>query len=443
MTLEDFRASGPDSIRRGPFGSTVKKEFFVPFGYKVYEQQNAIYDDSERGDYFITEEKFRALQSFEVKPNDLIISCSGTVGRIAIIPEWAQPGIINQALLKLSLDQSLVLNSYFVPLFRHKVREIMAENARGSAMQNITGVKGLKKVLFPVAPLDDQHRIVAEIEKQFTRLDAGVDSLKRVQAGLKRYRASVLKAACEGRLVATEAKVARGEERDYEDARSLLQSVLRERLDKSSRIRKEKGLLTFEGNLPAAVPEGWHVCSIDEVAACLDFKRVPINKAERTRRPGAIPYYGANGQVGWIDDYIFNETLVLVVEDETFTGRTQEFSYLIHGKSWVNNHAHVLRATRAADPRFLNYSLAYYPFTPRTTGSTGRRKLTQRGLMTAPFLLPPLVEQRRIVEEVERRLSVIEELEATAVASLKRAERLRQSILHRAFTGKLLDADGG
>jgi type I restriction enzyme S subunit len=128
----------------------------------------------------------------------------------------------------------------------------------------------------------------------------------------------------------------------------------------------------------------------------------------------------------------------LVRADEIFL-ILQQISYKAGrtGGSWVNNHAHVLRASRAADPRFLNYSLAYYPFTPRTTGFTGRRKLTQRGLMTAPFLLPPLVEQRRIVEEVERRLSVIEELEATAVANLKRAERLLQSILHRAFTGEL------
>ena len=164
-----------------------------------------------------------------------------------------------------------------------------------------------------------------------------------------------------------------------------------------------------------------------------------MNKTERAKRGGNVPYYGANGRVGVIDDFIFDEPLVLVVEDETFIGRTQAFSYLIRGKSWVNNHAHVLRATAAVTAYYLNYGLAHYPFTPRTTGSTGRRKLTQRGLMTAPFLLPPLLEQERIVAEVERRLSVIEELEAAVEANLKRADRLRQSVLRSAFSGGLVD----
>src|ERR1019366_11943 len=100
-------------------------------------------------------------------------------------------------------------------------------------------------------------------------------------------------------------------------------------------------------------------------------------------------------------------------------------------------HAHVLRATQAVSTTYLNYSLAYYPFTPRTTGSTGRRKLTQKALMTAPYLLPPLAEQTRIVAEVERRLSVVEELEAVVSANLQRATRLRQSVLQKAFTRQL------
>ncbi|HOW68391.1 MAG TPA: restriction endonuclease subunit S [Candidatus Paceibacterota bacterium] len=186
------------------------------------------------------------------------------------------------------------------------------------------------------------------------------------------------------------------------------------------------------------MPEGWTVCSVGQISECLDGKRVPINKADRAKRHGDVPYYDANGQVGWIDDHLFDEPLVLVVEDETFTGRTQAFSYVIRGKTWVNNHAHVLRATAAVSTAYLNYSLAHYPFTARTTGSTGRRKLTQKALMAAPYLLPPLAEQTRIVAEVERRLSVVEELESVVSANLKRAVRLRQSILQKAFSGKLV-----
>jgi type I restriction enzyme S subunit len=169
----------------------------------------------------------------------------------------------------------------------------------------------------------------------------------------------------------------------------------------------------------------------------LDSKRVPVNKKERAKRQGTTPYYGANGQVGWIDDYIFNEPLVLVVEDETFTGRELPFSYKITGKSWVNNHAHVLRNTKAVDIDYLNHSLAYYSFTPLTTGTTGRKKLTQAALLSASYKLPPLGEQIEIVEQVGRSFSIVQKIEATIDMNLKRAERLRQGILRRAFCGRL------
>ena len=251
-----------------------------------------------------------------------------------------------------------------------------------------------RTVPFVKPPRPQQEDIVAEIEKQFSRLDEAVANLRRVKANLKRYKAAVLKAAVEGKLTEDWRK----RHPDIEPASKLLERILTERRAKFA--QKKDSFLTAEGAPSALCPDGWSICSIDQIAECLDAKRLPVNKSERAKRGGNIPYYGANGQVGVIDDYIFNEPLVLVVEDETFTGRTQAFSYLIRGKSWVNNHAHVLRATAAVTASYLNYGLAFYPFIPRTTGSTGRRKLTQKGLMTAPFLLPPFVEQEQIVAEV-------------------------------------------
>jgi type I restriction enzyme S subunit len=132
---------------------------------------------------------------------------------------------------------------------------------------------------------------------------------------------------------------------------------------------------------------------------------------------------------------------VLVVEDETFVGRQIPFTYLIRGKSWVNNHAHILRACTGLYTEFLNYSLSYYPFTPLTTGSTGRRKLTQKALMDAPYALPPEDEQLRIIAEIERRLSVDDDIQQTLKRTSDRAVRLRQSVLRSAFEGSLVPQD--
>ena len=255
-----------------------------------------------------------------------------------------------------------------------------------------------------VPPLAEQRRIVAKLEELFSKLDAGVAAVRRTQALLKRYRQSVLHAAVTGELTRAwrEVQVSLG--------------------------RDESQLV-------------WKETTIGDVTHNLDNKRKPVSKKIRAEGDGTYPYYGANGQTGSIDDFIFDEDLVLVVEDETFVGRIKPFCYKISGKTWVNNHAHVLKAKESLTTDYLNYSLSYYPFTPLTTGSTGRKKLTKAALTGAPYQLPSLDEQHNIVAEVERCISVIDALELTLDDELKRAERLRQSILHRAFTGRLVPQD--
>lgn len=201
MSLPQFVSRVPNSIRRGPFGSAIKKDFFVCEGYKVYQQQNAIYDDFSLGNYFIDGKKFDELSSFEVKPKDLIISCSGTVGRIAVVPEWAQPGIINQALLKLTLDQAIVLNSFFVIMFRHRVREFLIAGSRGAAMQNIAGVSELKKFRWRIPPAAEQERIIAEVERRLSVIEELEAVVLANLYRTTRLRQSILQRAFAGELI--------------------------------------------------------------------------------------------------------------------------------------------------------------------------------------------------------------------------------------------------
>jgi type I restriction enzyme M protein len=152
-------------FKRGPFGGSLKKETFVPDGYLVYEQYHAINDDFNFGRYFIDETKFQEMIGFEVKPSDLLISCSGTMGRIAIVPENAKRGIINQALLKLTLDQNRILPLYLKKILEaEEVQERHFRNQEGAAIQNVASVKVLKEIEIPLPPLEIQQQIVAEIE---------------------------------------------------------------------------------------------------------------------------------------------------------------------------------------------------------------------------------------------------------------------------------------
>lgn len=189
------------------------------------------------------------------------------------------------------------------------------------------------------------------------------------------------------------------------------------------------------------LPQGWARTDLGEIVEILDSRRVPINAEERAKRPGDVPYYGATGQVGTIDDYLFDEELVLLGEDgDPFLDTAKPKAYMIRGKSWVNNHAHVLRGTKGLLNTFLMYQLTRADYGSFVSGTT-RLKLPQGEMRKMPLVIPPLNEQRRIVAEVERRLSVVEEMERAIEANLKRAERLRQAILARAFAGRLVAQD--
>ena len=115
--LKEICEKNNAAIKRGPFGSSITKSMFVPKGkdtFKIYEQGNAIRKDINYGSYYITKDKFESLRAFEVKPGDIIISCAGTIGETFIIPSKMEPGIINQALLKLTLDTSIIDKDFFL-----------------------------------------------------------------------------------------------------------------------------------------------------------------------------------------------------------------------------------------------------------------------------------------------------------------------------------------
>jgi len=165
--LNDLVASQPHAVKRGPFGSSLKKEFFVPYGYKVYEQSHAIKNDFEIGTYYIDEEKFREMRDFAIHPNDVIISCSGTIGKVAIVPPDAQPGIINQALLKLTLNQNIILPIFFKMVFEsvETVKQLGGLSI-GSGLKNVASVKFLKMIRIRVPPLEEQRSITLQFETQ-------------------------------------------------------------------------------------------------------------------------------------------------------------------------------------------------------------------------------------------------------------------------------------
>lgn len=192
------------------------------------------------------------------------------------------------------------------------------------------------------------------------------------------------------------------------------------------------------------IPSGWISAEFDAVVDVLDFEREPINSSERTRRIAGksravlFPYYGATGQVGWIDDYRSDGERILLGEDAApFLDPIKDKAYLANGRFWVNNHAHVLRgAAGLVSNRYLCFQLNHVDYHPFVSGST-RLKLTSSAMKQIPLLLAPAAEQTRIVAKLEELLSDLDAGVAELKAAQKKLAQYRQSLLKAAVEGAL------
>lgn len=189
------------------------------------------------------------------------------------------------------------------------------------------------------------------------------------------------------------------------------------------------------------LPKGWTLAPLDQVCEILDHIRVPINAAERAERiegrgtSSLCPYYGATGQVGLIDGHLFEGEHVLIGEDGApFLDPRRDKAYVVTGKFWVNNHAHILRAH--ASNRYLGHYLNSIDYSGHVTGTT-RLKLTQAALRQLPVRLAPHGEQRRIVAKIEELFSKLDKGVESLTTAREQLNAYRQSILKNAFEGKL------
>ena len=316
----------------------------------------------------------------------------------------------------------------------------------------------------PLPPLAEQRRIVAEIETQFTRLDASVAALRRAQANLKRYRASVLKDACEGRLVPTEAELASTEGCEYEPADVLLERILAERRARWESQEKRRGKYR-EPSAPDAsslpqLPEGWAWATLDQLVYLLEGGTAVAATSSPSGRKVLRSSAVRNGYIDLDDHRYLPEDAVassdpfISTEDLLFTRLSGTLEYVgncsvvgeLNGqKIEFPDRIFRGRCISIVSPHYIQDCFSTKSLREgleaKAKSTAGHQRISLSDLREFYIPLPPLAEQRRIVAEVERRLSVVHQAEATVEASLARAERLRQSILKQAFSGRLVPQD--
>jgi type I restriction enzyme, S subunit len=447
-------------------------------GIAMLSARNVSNDLIEFSDFrWISSDDFEREDSrTQIRDDDVLLTIVGTIGRAAVVhshPPFALQRSV-AVLRPVETSSRFCMYQFQAPSFQRQLREA----ARGTAQKGVY-LKMLSNLTLGLAPRHEQDRIVAEIEKQFTRLDAAVAALERVQANLKRYRAAVLTAACEGRLVPTEAELARKEGRSYETGERLLARILKERrakweADQLAKVvaadkplssddwkKKYKEPEPPDTHSLSALPEGWSWALFDGLAEI----KGGVTKGQQRRATDvllSVPYLRvANVQRGYLDLQEIKE--ILATKAEIIELQLQSGDILLNeggdrdklGRGWIwdsqipqcIHQNHVFRARlHSADfqPRFISWyanSFGQVYFFDEGKQTTNLASINMTKLKALPVPIPPAAEQLRIVQEVERQLSDTDETLRAVGTALRHADRLRQSILKRAFEGKLVPRD--
>lgn len=258
--------------KKGPFGSSITKAMFVPGSaeaIKVYEQKNAICKDESLGNYYITQEKFQELKGFEVFPDDIIVSCAGTIGESFVMPSTMRQGVINQALMRIMLYDKNIIDFYLV-YFDFVLKSESNDKGKGTAMKNIPPFDVLKQFLMPIPPLPEQMRIL-QVINQLTACVSCIDDAKHEIAFLiAQAKSKILDLSIRGKLVPQDPA--------DESASVLLERIRveKEQLIKAGKIKRDKNesyifrgddksyyekvgdsVKNIDAEIPFEIPENW------------------------------------------------------------------------------------------------------------------------------------------------------------------------------------------
>ncbi|MBW2610081.1 MAG: restriction endonuclease subunit S [Deltaproteobacteria bacterium] len=409
------------------------------------------------------------LTKYLLEPGDIVISRAGSVGVSYLITD-TDNSVFASYLIRFRPHEQFNKKYVYYYLKSPAYWKAIGKSTLGIAVPNVNATK-LAKIKIPIAPINEQKRIVEEIEKQFSRLDEAVENLKRVKANLKRYKASVLKAAVEGKLT----EEWRKKHPDVEPADKLLERILAERrkkweeteLAKMKKTGKEpkddkwkkkyKEPVIPEIDNLSDIPAIWLWARLDSVA---DIKGgITKDSKRKIKNAKELPYLRvANVQRGYLD--LDEIKYIKVSEDKLPELLLKKGDILFNeggdrdklGRGWIWEaqidkciyQNHVFRARlylKEINGKLFSWfgnTFGQQYFMAKGKQTTNLASINKTMLSAFPIPLPPLDEQVVLIQEIEGRLSTIDAVKKEVDRNLIRAERLRQAILKQAFSGLLI-----
>lgn len=398
--------------------------------------------------------------TIEVHVGDILITCAGPRARcgVACLVRSTRPHLLMSGkMYRFRLNPGLADPRYVEAFLQcEQARQAIDAMKTGGSDSglNLTHER-FRGLLIPVAPLPVQQDIVAGIEAQFTQLSAGETAIHLVQSNLKRYRAAVLKAACEGRLVPTEAELAEAEGRTYESGAELLERILEERRKRWIGRGKYSNPSSPDTTTNPTLPGGWSWARLEQLGLIAGGL---TKNPKRAKLPDQLPYlrvanvYANELKLDEIEHIGVNDSerarLLLKSGDLLIVEGNGSKAQIGRSAVWDGsidpcihqNHLIRVRPTETYMSRWIQYWLQ----SPQgrehielvASSTSGLYTLSLRKVGDIPIPVPPRAEQARAVSDIELRLSVVDKLAVAIIGTLRRTAGLRQSLLRRAFNGE-------
>lgn len=391
--------------------------------------------------------------AYLIERGDLVVGMDGDFNSA----RWrSDPALLNQRVCRLTTDPSRYSSSFLEHVLPGYLSAINAHTP--SVTVKHLSSQTIASIPLPLPPLEEQRRLAEDVEKQFTRLEVGMKSLTHAMGALKNYRAGILKSACEGRLVPTEAALARNEARPYDSGVSLLERLREKRGVRQSRTTNEPAKKDQRTGSLASLPEGWTWASIDELLRDENSLSYGILKPGDFD-PNGIPMLRVqdvgHGRLNKTEIFKvrpnlskeFSRTVLesgnVLLAVMATVGRSMVVPDSLVGAN-VNRALAVLKLSTEISGAFVSIALR----SPRIQNLFQRNKIGSaqprinlRDLRGYTIPLPPIAEQLQIVSEVEKRISGADALQAALEKNLKRGSRLHDAILKYAFAGRLTPRD--
>lgn len=410
--------------KKGPFGSALTKSMFVPQSentIKIYEQKNAIYKDFTLGEYYIPKEYFeQKLKGFEVFPGDVIVSCAGTIGETYILPENIDRGIINQALMKMTIMKSIYL-PYLLMYFDFILKKAAIKNSKGSAIKNIPPFDELKNYPVPIPPFDEQIRIVNKLEELlpeveiFNNISTEINDLDdKFPKELKR---SILQYAVKGKLV---------EQLDKEGTAQVLSLNIqqeKERLIKESKIKRQKYLSEVDNEeIPFDIPKTWKWVRFGDIVNFNIGKTPPRNETKYWKSEYSWVSIADMINEGYVNktkekvsDFAIKERFknqivpkgTLIMSFKLTIGKISILNIdAVHNEAIISIYPFINNNNIMRDYLFkiLPFMSVYGDSKSAIKGNT----LNKTSLNNLLIPLPPLEEQKRIITKIDELLLKID-----------------------------------